>query len=76
MICFIFIFLQNGNISDAPSANETRTSLIPWPVEARRQDFFRKFQPGLAHFFLASGETGQEEFVKRKQKQTLFRNFI
>ena len=68
MICFIFIFLQNGNISDAPSANETRTS--------RRQDFFRKFQPGLAHFFLASGETGQEEFVKRKQKQTLFRNFI
>ena len=43
---------------------------------SRRQDFFRKFQPGLAHFFLASGETGQEEFVKRKQKQTLFRNFI
>ena len=59
MICFIFIFLQTDNISDAPSANETRTS-----------------QPDLAHFFQASGETGQEEFVKRKQKQTLFRNFM
>ena len=64
MICFIFIFLQTDNISDAPSANETRTSLIP----VEDQDFFRKFQPDLAHFFQASGETGQEEFVKRKQK--------
>lgn len=72
MICFIFIFLQTDNISDAPSANETRTSLIP--VEDRI--FFESFNQILAHFFQASGETGQEEFVKRKQKQTLFRNFI
>ena len=39
MICFIFIFLQTDNISDAPSANETRTSLIP--VEDRI--FFESF---------------------------------